>query len=199
MRKAVNATRSAATVMAALAGKGISKQLQATSALIGSVTLNASTTLVFAISNLRVWFARRLRIAGRQRVRAAAAPGRQRFWSAGMDNELEKSTRETATFTLDCTDLLGTDEVITGNIAFLASEPNGLTFTGGVVNTVPVSYPFGRSSAVGKALQFKCAGGAMQADGRAQRYTGRALFDTSVAGNRIEATFTVVVDDRPKR
>lgn len=111
---------------------------------------------------------------------------------------LEKRTSELWPFDLDCTRLLGKDEVITA-VSSVTGEPTlttPLTFGVPVVNVVPVQYQ-NRTAAVGKVIQVQIGGGSIAAGLSHQRCTIRLKFTKSQSAGNGEATAYLDLIDTP--
>lgn len=108
---------------------------------------------------------------------------------------LEKRTAEAITYDLDCTNILDLDEVIL-TVNPITADQDGLTFTQGAVNSVPVTFPNGFTAAVGKVISTQIGGGVIPAPQINQLYTIRAVFVTN-SGNTREATVLLNVTNLP--
>lgn len=108
---------------------------------------------------------------------------------------LEKYPSESTIFDLDCTELLGDAETVTGTptLAFLPTLTGGdaLTFGAPVVNSDPVVYP-DRTAAIGKVIQVRISGGTSETGQRQRYYSVAATFSTS-AGNTLVAKALLAV------
>lgn len=107
---------------------------------------------------------------------------------------LEKRTYDARIFDVNCSDLLDSDETITG-VSTILVDQGGLTFGVASINTVAITYPDGEIAAIGKVMQFEIAGGRIPSNVASLMCTVRARFTTSV-GNDIEATVLLKLTDR---
>lgn len=120
-----------------------------------------------------------------------------------MTRILQKTTRESAAFDIDCSDLLGPSEAITGTVtmsvtpatspavAFGTATVNGATKTYTDRETGAV-----RTAAAGKVITVTISGGKIPAGLVMQRYVVRAVFATNLNA-AVEATVLLEVNDTP--
>lgn len=99
---------------------------------------------------------------------------------------LEKRTSESRLYDFDCTDDLPSGVTIS-SVGTITSDQGGLTFGAGVVNAALVTYPDGRTAAIGKAIQVLIGGGELPPDIDALDCTVRAPY-TASNGETLEAT-----------
>lgn len=106
---------------------------------------------------------------------------------------LEKRTYDSRIFDIDCTDLLDTAETIS-SVATVTADQGGLSFGVPATNGAAVTYPDGRTAAIGKVIQVAISGGEIPAGLGELECTIRARFATSI-NPQLEATAVLRLTD----
>lgn len=114
-----------------------------------------------------------------------------------MSAVLEKRTYDERVFDINCSSLLDEAETISTIVGFVdegGSSANTFTYSSGVVNSSPITYPDGSTAAVGKVIQVKISGGVIPTGMTKAYVTVRARFISS-SGDKIEGTVMVKLTD----
>ena len=128
---------------------------------------------------------------------------RRRDWKlirkgAGMQNIVDKRTSESMTVDVDCSDLLGPQELILSAGPPIDADGFGLGFGPVTVNQGQIAYPIsGRIVQAGKAIQFNLSGGEIPAGADDQVCTIRILLRTNI-NPTVEATVALRLIDTPQ-
>jgi hypothetical protein len=105
---------------------------------------------------------------------------------------IQKTTRETTWFDIDCSPLLGTHETVQ-SVSSVVVEPNDLAVTQSEVVQVPVTYGV-RKVLAGQVVRVLITGGTIPDDSVFRDYTVRLLLVTS-SNPQVEATVALRVSD----
>jgi len=162
----------------------VGQSAQVLTAVTGSATGVVAQPSTFIAGNRDRWL-----VLARARVVRVHNTG----WPQ-MTGALVKRSAETKLFDIDCSAILSASETITTVPQVLADEAAGPALTFGIasVNDEPITYAETRRTvAARKVVQVLIGGGA---EGL---YTVRARFNTSNAGELLEAAVFLRVTDRP--
>lgn len=108
---------------------------------------------------------------------------------------LEKRTSESILYNIDCTNILGINELII-DIISIESDQEGLVFQNFGINPDPIIFPDNYVADAAKVISVQISEGIIPIPQINQLYTIRALFDTS-ENNIREATVLLNVTNIP--